>query len=254
MCYKNNINYVIIWSIKKVEYMGYNVQLEEFQGPLDVLLDLIKKNTLNIWDVNLSVVTDQYLQYLRNMEAINLNVSSDYLVIAADLINIKSKKLLPHQEEKSEEEEEFLHRIIEYKQYKEAGEKLRLLHIERLKSFSKSPSDISNYKRKEDKCHTLEIDELVDAFAQFLLRKNEEQPLTASIVKKEYSINKRKKEIMTLLKNKKKIQFQELFDEFNRTYIIITFLTILDMSQKSLIDILQNKDKQIVLLLKEGAK
>ncbi len=234
--------------------MRYNVQLEEFQGPMEVLLDLIRKNSLNVWDVNLSVVTDQYLQYIRKMEQINLNISSEYLVVAADLINIKSKRLLPNQVDISEEEEELLHRIIEYKQYKEATDKFRLLNEERLKNYSKASSDMSCYKKENHQRDNISIDELMDAFAQFLTRKEEEKPLSASIVKKEYSIGKRKEEIMKLLIDNKKLQFNDLFAEYNRPYIIITFLTILEMSQKSLIEIIQNDNKQIFLLKKEGAK
>ncbi len=230
--------------------MKYNVELTEFQGPLDLLLDLIKKNNLNIYDINLSLLTEQYLAYLKQLEAINLNVSSEYLVIASELISIKSRKLLPNYEQ--EEEEEFISRVLEYKLYKEICEHFRELETKRSRQFSKPASNLEQFKSESKSEEQISEDELIDAFYRFFERQQNIKPLTAQVTKKEYSITKRTNEILTLLEDKQKISFFELFTENNKPFIIITFLTVLEMSKQSLIELVQkNQHQQIYLIKKE---
>ena len=108
-------------SILALETKKYSIKIENFEGPLDLLCYLIDKNKMNIYDVNLSEITDQYIEYLNEMEEMNLEIASEFLVMASTLLYLKSKNLLPKQEEEEEEitEEELIRRIIEYKKFKE---------------------------------------------------------------------------------------------------------------------------------------
>ena len=111
-------------SILTLETKKYSIKIDNFEGPLDLLCYLIDKNKMNIYDVNLSDITDQYIEFLNAMEEMNLEIASEFLVMASTLLYLKSKNLLPKQEEEEEEitEEELIRRIIEYKKFKEISE------------------------------------------------------------------------------------------------------------------------------------
>lgn len=235
--------------------MEYNVELEEFQGPMDLLLELIKKNDLDILNIDLTLITDQYLHHINEMEKINLNVSAEYLVVAAELISIKGRKLVPNHQDGDDEEQEFINRVIEYKNYRDASEHFACLVEQRNCYFSKEPSDISIYKEEIVFSEKISEQALIDAFVCFLKQKESEGPITAKVVKKEYSIAKRMKEIEDVLNLKKKINFLDLFEDYNKPYIVVTFVTILEMSKKGLLEIVQNiNQKDIFLVKKDGAK
>lgn len=233
--------------------MEYNVDLEEFQGPLDLLLDLIKKNNLDIFNIDLTFLTEQYLLKLNEMEKVNLNGSGEYLVIAAELINLKSKKLLPTHQIEDEEEQTFINRVLEYKIYRDLGEHFKELTDRRNQMFSKTISDMSCYKVENKLDEKIKIDVLYESFLNFLKRKEDEKPISARVVKKEYSVSKRMKEIKEILKKKKKIRFFDLFEEYHKPYIIVTFVTVLEMVKNGMIEIKGNKD-EFYLLSKDGAK
>ncbi len=230
--------------------MNYNVNLEDFQGPMDLLLDLIKKNNLDIYNINLSLITDQYLNHIKEMEKIDLSISSDYLVIAAELIGIKSKKLLPNYQ--TEEEESFISRVIEYKCYKDICEQFKELSCKRNACFSKKPSDISKYKENIKIDEQISEAELMDALYRFLERKEAEKPLEGRVAKKDYSISQRIAEISKILEKNGKISFFELFEESSRSFIIITFLAILEMSNKLMIELTQKNNYEQIYLVRRG--
>ena len=114
-------------AILTLETKQYAIKIENFEGPLDLLCHLIDKNKMNIYDINLSEITDQYIKYLNEMEKLNLEIASEFLVMASTLLYLKSKKLLPKQNEEEEEltEEELINRIIEYKKFKEISKTLK---------------------------------------------------------------------------------------------------------------------------------
>ena len=107
-------------TILTLETKKYSIKIDNFEGPLDLLIFLIEKNKMNIYDINLTEITDQYIEYLNAMEEMNLEIASEFLIMASSLLYLKSKKLLPKQEDETEEltEEELIRRIIEYKKYK----------------------------------------------------------------------------------------------------------------------------------------
>ena len=107
-------------AILTLETKKYAIKIDNFEGPLDLLCHLIDKNKMSIYDINLSEITDQYIEYLKEQESLNLEIASEFLVMASTLLYLKSKKMLPKQEEEEEEltEEELIRRIIEYKKFK----------------------------------------------------------------------------------------------------------------------------------------
>ena len=238
--------------------MDYNIKIDEFEGPLDLLLHLIKQSNINIVDIEINKITEQYLDYLNKMGELNINIASSYLVMAAELIEIKSKSLLPNKGESKEEDEEeiskenLINKLIEYQKYKDMATKFRELETERKQIFIKPPEKISNYisiKEVNSSDHT--VDDLVEAFKNFLERLDNEKPLTTKITNKEYSIKTRKQNIKKILQEKSKVLFTELFTENNISFIIVTFLSILEMTKENEIIIKQDTNfKDITIELK----
>lgn len=220
------------------EFMDYEVKIDAFEGPLDLLLHLIKESKVNIWDIEIVDITTQYLDYIQRMESLNLNIASEYLVMASELIEMKSKLLLPrHQEEEEEEEdprEALIQRLIEYQQYKDITEKFKELSDVRKEVYTKIPESLKEYQEDGVVMNSdVSLDDLVSAFEKFLKRKEKEKPLSTTVTKKEISVEERRKSIQKILHTKKKVDFFELFDVITKEYIVVTFLAILEMARKS---------------------
>jgi len=229
--------------------MDYSIKINEFEGPLDLLLHLIKQSNINIYDISIDEITKSYLDYINKMEELNINVASEYLVMAAELMEIKSKSLLPKTEEEQEEDEEevskenLINKLVEYKKYKEMTSKFKELELNRNNIYIKSPENINNYITDKNIYNEEEdIQKLVEAFKNFLDRKELEKPLKTKITNKEYSVKERKNSIRKILQERKKVEFTELFDIVNKSYIAVTFLSILEMSKEKVINIKQDKN------------
>lgn len=228
--------------------MDYSIKINEFEGPLDLLLHLIKQEGIDIYDIEISEITKQYLEYINKMEELNINVASSYIVMAAELMEIKSKSLLPKKEEDEEEideevisKENLINKLIEYKKYKEMTPSFKELEATRQNIHIKSPEKLNKYLDEIIvKNDDTSVDDLVDAFKKFLERKNLEKPITTRITNKEYSVKERKHNIKNILKEKKKVLFTELFEENNTGFIIVTFLSILEMTKEKEILIKQD--------------
>ncbi|MCI8548661.1 MAG: segregation/condensation protein A [Bacilli bacterium] len=223
--------------------MDIEFKIDKFEGPLDLLLHLVKINKMNILDIEIEKITEQYLNYLNKMEKMNLEITSNYLVIASELIYIKSKMLLPRVEEEIEEDprEELATKLIEYQVYKEITEKLKEKERNRKEIYTNSGVDIKQYVEDiEKKMETnVELDDLVNAFKKFLLRREEEKPIKTKITEKEITVQERKTRIKNILLTKKKISFYELFEDYNKEYILATFLAILELTKEKTITIKQ---------------
>ena len=146
-------------NILTLETNKYSIKLENFEGPLDLLCHLIDKNKMDIYDINLSEITDQYIEYINQMEQMNLEVTSEFLVMSSTLLYLKSKHLLPKEQDNEEEitEEELIRRIIEYKKYKEVTQKLKDNFIEYSKRFYKRTEEIELPKQKIEKQYNSEM-------------------------------------------------------------------------------------------------
>ena len=215
-----------------------DLKLEVFEGPLDLLLHLIKENKMDIFDIEIESITRQYLDYIHKMKEQNLDIASAYLVMASELTLIKARMLLPRpkvDEEETEEEdprEELVARLLEYQAYKEITKTLKENESKRQEIHTKLPENINNYI-EENTVITGEgsIDLLVDAFKKFLVRKSEEKPLSTKVTMKEITVSSRKLEIKSILKKEKKVNFFKLFPVSTKEYIVATFLAILDMAR-----------------------
>ncbi len=233
----------------------YRVKINEFEGPLDLLLHLVKQSDISIWEIKIEEIISQYLDYINEMEKLNLNIASEYLVMAAELIEIKSLTLLPDCKKEEEEDEEdlrlqLINKLSLYKQYKEITKDLKELEENRNLMHSKGPSDLEEFRPSEDleEPIDLSLDDLVLAFNLFLKRLEDEKPLSTKITKKEYSVSKRSYEIKQILGLRKKIEFFELFEEYSKDYIIVTFLSILELSKEQYLKINQECNFQKIYL------
>ena len=227
--------------------MNLDLRINEFEGPLDLLLHLIKNNKMDIFDIQIEEITEQYLEYIKQQEKMNLEIDSEYLVLASELIEIKSKLLLPKEKnEETEEEidprEELINRLLEYDAYKEITKTLKEKEEIRMEIYTKSPSDISNYIEEETTITSdVTLDDLVDAFAKFLERQKEAKPLATKVTSKEITVSSRRSDIKRILTKEKKISFFKLFPVFSREYVVATFLAVLEMVKSKEITITQNE-------------
>ena len=237
--------------------MDYNIKIDAFEGPLDLLLHLIKENNVDIYDISIEEITKSYLDYINKMEELNINIASSYLVMAAELMEIKSKSLLPKVENEEDNEEEevsrenLINKLVEYKKYKEMTEVFKELEINRNNIYIKPPENINNYVNNEIYNEEIEIDKLVEAMKNFLNRKELEKPLKTKITNKEYSVKERKNSIRNIIRNKKRVEFTELFEEYNKSYIAVTFLSVLELAKEHELKISQDKNFDNIFI--EGA-
>lgn len=225
--------------------MELDLKINEFEGPLDLLLHLIKESKMNIFDIKIEEITDQYLKYIESQEKMNLEIDSEYLVLASELIEIKSKLLLPNEkvEEELEEDprEELINRLLEYEAYKEITKTLKEKEELRQEIYTKAPSNIQEYIEDTTEIKSdITLDDLVDAFQKFLERKKESKPLSTKVTEKEITVSSRRHDIRNILKRKKKISFFELFPVISREYIVATFLAVLEMAKNKELIITQN--------------
>lgn len=225
-----------------------NLLIGDFEGPLDLLLHLIKKSKMEIFDIEISKITEEYINYINSMAELNLDIASEYLVMAAELIEMKSKKLLPVKEEKEDEEEinpeeELKRRLIEYKKYKESTEVFRNLEEKRSNYFTKSPENIKNYSlEKLENDGNVSLFDLLDAFQKLLERREASKPRNTKIARKEMSVKERVIKIRDILKTRKTVNFVELFDDFSKPYVVVTFLSVLEMVKGREINIKQDSN------------
>lgn len=231
--------------------MDYNFILPEFEGPLDLLLHLIKKADIDIFDISIDDITKQYLDYIHKMEELNLNIASEYLVMASDLIELKSRTLLPKDEENPDEEdprEELINRLINYQNYKDTVEKLKDYEALRKEVYTREPS-LEEYKTESSTDNLdISLDDLMSAFSKFLQNKEASKPLQTKITNKEYSVGKRSTEIRDILRVKKKVNFTELFEEITKEYVVVTFLAILTMSKRQEVAITQENNFENIII------
>lgn len=230
----------------------YEITIDNFTGPMDLLLHLIKEAKMDIMNIKLEVIIDEYLHYIEKMKNMNLDVASSYLVMSGELLEIKSKMLLPKVLEEEEEEEDpkerLINRLILYERYKKQIDSFKQLENERSNYYTKLPSNLDEYKQ-DTKLHleNVTIDDLVDAFKKFLERTEMDKPIHTKVTKKELSVEDQIMNIKEKFKNNKKIAFDKLFEIKTKNYIVVTFLAILEMAKKGEIRIIQeNNFHQII--------
>jgi segregation and condensation protein A len=209
------------------------VKVQAFEGPLDLLLHLIKKHEINIYDIPMALITQQYLEYLNMMKQLNLEIVGDYLIIAAELGHIKSKMLLPKPDDDDETEEDdpradLVRRLIEYQRYQDAAEQLsRLETLERnvfTRAYDDGTADNASQLLKVDLWSL--IDSLREVFKRRNLNISEGIQFDIEVV----TLDERIREVTSMLISRKEMKFQDLFrTNASRLELIITFLAILEL-------------------------
>lgn len=215
--------------------MTYKVNLEIFEGPLDLLLYLIKKGEFNIEDIPISVITEQYLKYMELMRMLDLDIAGEFLVMAATLMHIKSKMLLPPEdqdEEKEEEDprEELVKKLLEYRKFKEAAERLKAKELEQKEVFSRPgvKQVIEDDKEDDELYFEASIFDLLSAFSKVL--KEVPKNKFYEVIKDEVTVSEKIHEIFHILVKSPVIYFLELFDRArSKIDIIATFLALLEL-------------------------
>ena len=232
--------------MKKVlnyESKVYSIKSNDFEGPLDLLCYLIDKNKMSICDINISDITDQYIEYLNNMEKLNLEIASEFLIMASTLLYLKSKSLLPvvestEEDEKELTEEELMQRIIEYKKYKEISETFRQMYFDNSKRFFKDTEKIKFPKRE------LEADVnyamIVDAYTNVVSKNKKRLNRNAKNIEKiaitdKYTVSSKVKEMYKELIKNKKFVFNNLYSyqDCNKEEVVTAFSGLLEMSRRS---------------------
>ena len=227
--------------------MEIEFKIQDFEGPLDLLLHLIKESKMDIFNIEIESITKQYVDFLEQQEKMNLEVSSEYLVLAAELIEIKSKMLLPNnkiEEDAPEEDprEELVNRLLEYQAYKDITKVLQEKELIRKDIYTKLPENIHNYVEESKEIHSdVTLDDLIEAFQKYYQRKIDSRPLKTKVTVNEISVSSRRYEIKSLLKKKKKVSFFELFPIVTKEYVVATFLAILEMAKNRELRIVQEE-------------
>ncbi|RJO64717.1 MAG: chromosome segregation protein ScpA [Candidatus Omnitrophota bacterium] len=226
--------------------MSYKIRLELFEGPLDLLLYLVKKEHLTIYDIPIARVTEQYLQYLELMRFLDLNIAGEFLVMAATLMQIKSKMLLPAQENEAVEEDqgdpraELIRQLLEYQKFKEVAQDLQQRESREKEIFKRPKVEEPVVQTEQPAYFEASIFDLLTAFSKVL----EEVPkeLLYEVIKDEFTIEGKVHEILHLLLDKTAVRISELFQNAkNKLEIIVTFLAILELIRLKEIVVVQRE-------------
>ncbi len=235
-------------NILTLETKKYLIKIDNFEGPLDLLIYLIDKNKMDIYDINLSEITEQYIEYLNDMEELNLEIASEFLVMASSLLYLKSKSLLPQEQEENEEltEEELIERIIEYKKYKEISKKLKENYLIYSKRMTKNPEDIKLPKKKLEK--NFEENIIPEIYKSLVERTNQKLNANAKNIEKiaiveHYTVASKVKEMFLILNKQKRFIFNKLFSlkQKDKQEVITAFSGLLEMSRRSKVETKQEK-------------
>ncbi len=235
----------------EVMIMDYNIHLENFDGPLDLLLHFVRQTKLDIYEINMSEIIENYLSYIKTLQYLNIDIGGEFLLMASSLVHLKSKKLIGKtvEEETTEDEynitseEDLKNKIIEYEKYKTLSQELQTLEEKRNQIYTKLPENLKNYQRQAELINDgLTIDDLVQALLNIEARIHYKEPVETKITRKEISVGDRVNRIRDYLKIKRRCHFEELFEIPKRDYIIATFLAILEMSKAMELRIFQEEN------------
>lgn len=224
-----------------------NIELDNFNGPLDLLLHLIKAHKMDIYDIDIELITKEYINFINSNKELTIDACSEYLVMASELIHLKSKQLLHVDNDEEEQydinsEEELRERLLEYQKIKDLAGDFKVLEEKRSYVYTKLPSNLNEYRKNNELSTDITLNDLLNAFECFLKRKKSMEPQTTTVTKKEFSLEERNKQVRDIIRLKGKINFLELFDDISKPYVIVTFLSVLDLVKKNEIVITQNKN------------
>ncbi len=221
--------------------MSYKIKLDVFEGPFDLLVYLIESARMSVYDIQISKITTQYLGYLEQIKALDVNIATEFMVLAAALIEIKSKMLLPRMKLEGEgtiEEDprtELVARILEYKRFKTAAEFLEHQEEETQRVFEKPKEDLTQFTKEPDEYLSLDLGQFVKAFQMFLQKRKKLEEIKknyAKVERQKITLESRIEYIINLFrkKEKKNMSFRELLGpDTNRYEVVLTFVSLLEM-------------------------
>lgn len=227
-------------NVLKLETTKYAIKLENFEGPLDLLCYLIDKNKMDIAEVKISDITDQYLEYIKNSNELELEIASEFLIMATTLVLLKSKKLLPSVVEDEDEltEEELLQRIIEYKKYKEISNLFKEMYAENKKRLYKLPDKIELKEQKFERTYESKI--IFDAYSSLLKKNQEKVNVNARNIEKiaiteTVSVASKVKDIFRELVKNSRFVFSKLFslNKCSKMEVITAFSGVLELTRRN---------------------
>jgi len=238
--------------------LPYHVRLEHFEGPLDLLLHLIKKNQVNIYDIPIAMIARQYLEYLSMMKSLNLAVAGEFLVMAATLVQIKSRMLLPADETEIDDEEgpdpreELVRRLLEYRQFKDAARQLDdREHLWR-EIYAREPMPLPTIRSGEVSLDDVSLFDLVDALQGVLARLPAGS--LVEIVPENLTVKDRMNAILETLDTRESVTFQSLFEgQVHRLVVIVSFLALLELVKMSLVRLFQGEEFGAILVMRSFA-
>lgn len=248
-------------AILTLETQKYAIKIDNFEGPLDLLCHLIDKNKMNIYDINLSQITDQYIEYLKEQEKLNLEIASEFLVMASTLLYLKSKNLLPKQEEEEEEitEEELIRRIIEYKKFKEISKVLKQNYIEYSNRYYKLPEEIELPKQKIEKDYDKDV--IPDIYKNVIEKNEQKINQNAKNIEKiaitdNYTVASKVRQMFKVLVKQKSFIFNKLFSlkKHNKQEVVTAFSGLLELSRRSKVETDQEELFGDILVKKSNKK
>lgn len=222
--------------------MTYNFCTTDFEGPLDLLLHLVKESKMDIYEINISEIINQYLDFIHSLEENNIDIASEYLVMASELIHLKSKLLVNRKDEEETTEDEFSfsseedlrNKLLEYEKYKQLTQSFHDLEEKRGEVYTKLPESLKEYIEETGiQKGEFDIEDLFNAYKLFIERQKLSKPLNTKITKKELSVDDKIKDIRNILNTRKRVNFIELFTEVTKENIVVTFLSILEMTKSN---------------------
>jgi len=223
------------------------VSLEIFEGPLDLLLYLIKKDEVDIYEVSIERITDQYLEYIDTFKILNIELASEFIVMAANLMYIKSRTLLPRNEQAPEEdidEEdprwELIRQLVEYKKFKDAANYLEKREVENQKFYSAEQQFCDDLEEEGEPIVNVGIFELIQAFQGVLKRFDDEDDLT-EIADDRFTVSDKIDYLITNVSKGQKVKFYQLFEEAStKSEVLVTFLALLELIRLNEFQVRQN--------------
>ncbi|GIV33682.1 MAG: segregation and condensation protein A [Chitinophagales bacterium] len=227
---------------------SYEIKLPQFEGPFDLLLFFIERDELDIYDIPIKKITDDFLDYLHQAEALNIELASEFILVAATLMRIKAKMLLPRKERDEQGNEidprqELVQRLVEYKQFKEVVEELTRMEEERMKLFSRGNIQrdlirLSELSEGDAELHSLTLFKLFNAFSSVLKRYEQQEKVKHTVIKYPYTIEETKTNLIGRLKKEAYESFENIFRTCeSRIHAIFTFLAMLELIQQNLIEL-----------------
>ena len=227
-----------------------NLNINDFSGPLDLLLHMVKKHQMDIYEIDIKMIIDEYIEFINSLDRQDLDSKSEYLTMASELIHLKSKMLLGFDDEEDDadvyeinSEEDLRNRIIEFAKYQNISNDFRLLETNRQEYYTKVPESLKEYYDENAKISgNVDLEDLLEAFRNLQERLEYKTPKNTKIARKELSIKDKTNYIKSILKEKSKVEFTELFDNASKEELVVTLLSILEMSKKSEVFLSQSKN------------